>query len=73
MKNILRGTTLTPDEAEIVATAQAAIQFDWQAMLGPYPTPFAPLLNARIMPPWQKADTTAQVEEICALVRKLAA
>lgn len=70
VKRILRGTTLTPDEAEFEAVAQAAMQFDWQAMLGPFPDMPAPLLNARS--PAQKPDNAAQIEQICALVRKLA-
>lgn len=62
IKKILRGSTFTPDEAAFELVAQASLNIDWQAMLGPSPVLIAPLINAA---PAQKADNTDAVNLIC--------
>lgn len=69
VKEILRGTTYTPDEAAFEVIAQASQNIDWQTMLGPYPVLSAPLLNAAPVLndaiAGQKVITVGQIEEIC--------
>ena len=64
IKGILRGTTWTPDEAAYEVTAQAAMNIDWQAMLGPPPVLVAPLLNAGPATSAQKAIPPEQLDKI---------
>ena len=70
VKAVLRQTVVEPDVAAEEAAAQAVMLIDWQAML--YPSPFltAPLLNA--VPAAQRVDNTAIIDEIRALLSKLA-
>ena len=75
VKNILRQTSWTPDEAVIEAAAQAVLNIDWHALLDPNPVFTAPLLNAVPATPAtavQRVDNTALVDQICALVKQLA-
>jgi len=66
VRQILRGTTFTPDEAAFEVVANAALNIDWHAMLGPYPVLTAPLINAMPTIALQKADNTAAIAQICA-------
>ena len=63
VKSIMRGTTLTPDEAAFEAVAQASLNIDFQAMLKPAGPQVAPLLNAA--PAVQPAINTEQIEALC--------
>jgi len=65
VKNILRGTTWTPDEVAIEVVAQASVNIDWQTMLGPPPALVAPLLNAGPAATAQQASNSAQIDTIC--------
>lgn len=69
VKAVLRQTVVEPDVAAEDAAVQAVLSIDWQAMLYPSPFLIAPLLNA--VPAAQRADNTAIVNEIYALLRKL--
>ena len=62
VKDILRGTTWTPDEAAFEVVAQAALNINWQAMLDPYAPLIAPLLNAA--PAAQQAIPPGQLDKI---------
>ena len=72
VKNILRQTSWTPDEAAIEAAGQAVLNIDWQALLDPSPIFTATLLNAVPATTVQRVDNTALVDQICALVKQLA-
>ena len=65
VKNILRGTTWTPDEAAFELVAQAARNIDWQAMLGPSPALVAPLLNAAPVTPAKNNISSELIDELC--------
>ena len=64
VKNILRGTTFTPDEAAFELVAQASTNIDWSAMLNPYVTITAPLLNAVPGSSTQKVIPIEQLDKI---------
>lgn len=68
---VLSDPLATFEQAE--SAAQAAMNIDWQAMLDPSHIFIAPLLNAVPVTAAQKADNTDLVDQICELVRKLAA
>ena len=63
VKSIMRGTTLTPDEAMFEAVAQASLLIDWPAMLKPAGVMVAPLLNA--VPAAQPTITPEFIEALC--------
>ena len=65
VKNILRGTTHTPDEAVFEQVAQSALNINWQAMLiNIYPIPIAPLLNAAPVTAMQYISPEL-IDELC--------
>ena len=63
VKQILRQTTLTPDEAVFAVVAEASRNIDWQAMLKPAGSLVAPLLNA--VPAAGQAISTELIDELC--------
>ena len=65
VKNIMRGTTYTPDEAAFEVVERAALNIDWHAMLGPYPVAVAPLINAMPTIAVQNSISTELIDELC--------
>ena len=66
VRGILDGTTFTPDEVAFEAVIQAALNIDWQTMLGPYPVATAPLINPAPVTDAQKTINTELVDKVCA-------
>lgn len=63
VKNILRGTTFTPDEAAFELVAQAATKVNWEAILSPYAVLTAPLLVAAAPTSASQTISTEQLDK----------